>query len=358
MSGANAPARERPPERVLIIKPSALGDVVTALPVLRALRRTFPAAHLSWLVSTACSPLLERDVDLDEIVPFERRRLGRAWRSPDAAGALLELIRRLRRARYDWVIDMQGLFRSGFLAVTTGARIRAGFATAREGAWMFYTHRLRPTRRHTVDRNMELAGVLGLDARREDMTLTVAPEGQAFAGGFLSRSEVAGRPLVALVPPTRWPTKLYPTRHWRALAGMLGGGAALAVMGTGADVELCAAVAEAGGAHAVNLAGQTSIPEMVGLIAAADCVVCCDSAAMHIAQAVGTEVVALIGPTRPERTGPLLERQYITAPVPCQGCLRRRCEHVTCMQEIDPAVVAERVERALADGRQPCRTAT
>lgn len=358
MSLAKPPDLESPPEKVLIIKPSALGDVVTAMPVLRALKRTFPAAHVSWLVSTACSPLLECDADLDEIVPFQRRRLGRAWHSADAARALMDLLRRLRRARYDWVIDMQGLFRSGFFARVTGAAVRAGFATAREGAWLFYTHRLRPGCVHTVDRNIELAAMLGLDARREDMTLSVAAEGRSFAGGFRSRPEVADKPLVALVPSTRWRTKMYPPRHWRALAGLLGGSAAVAVLGVREDAALCESIAAAGGPAAFNLAGLTSIPEMVGLIAAADGVVCCDSAAMHIAQAVGTEVVALIGPTRPERTGPLLEGQYIAASVPCQGCLRRKCGHVTCMQEIDPRAAARRVEQVLSEGSPPCPSAT
>jgi len=342
---------DRAPERVLIIKPSALGDVVTALPVLRGLKRSFPAAHVSWLVNTECSALLAGDADLDEIVPFERRRLGRAWRSPGAAAALAGLVKRLRRARYDWVIDLQGLFRSGFFARASAAPVRAGFANAREGAWMFYTHKLTPAAEHTVDRNIELAAMLGLDCRRADMTLAVSPEGKAFADAFRARPEVAGRPLVAMVPPTRWTTKLYPRRHWRALAGLLSGRAALAVVGTGADAELCAAVAEAGGPAAVSLAGQTNIPQMAGLLAAADCVVCCDSAAMHIAQAVGTDVVALIGPTRPERTGPVLGGRCIEAAVPCRGCLRRRCRHITCMQQIDPARVAGAVQESLGHRR-------
>jgi len=155
---------EEAPEKVLIIKPSSLGDVVTAVPVLRALRRKFPRAHLSWLIATSCESLMTGDADLDEIVPFERRRLGRAWRSAGAAAALAGLLKALRRARYDWVIDLQGLFRSGFFARAAGAPIRAGFANAREGAWMFYTHRLLPKSEHTVDRNIELAAMLGLNA--------------------------------------------------------------------------------------------------------------------------------------------------------------------------------------------------
>lgn len=357
MTVARVAGLDQAPRKVLIIKPSALGDVVTALPVLRALRRKFPQAHLSWLVSTSCSALLAGDADLNEIVPFERRRLGRAWRSAGAAGALIALARQLRRARYDWVIDLQGLFRSGFFARVSGSPIRAGFANAREGAWLFYTHRLTPRDEHTVDRNIALAAMLGLDARREDMTLNISPEGRAFAEGFRARPAVAGEPYVVFVPPTRWATKLYPERHWRSVAAGLSGRAPIAIVGTPDDAEMCSRIAADFGPRVIDLAGQTTIAQMVGLIAGAACVVCSDSAAQHIAQAVGTDVVVLIGPTRPERTGPILAGRCVTASVPCQGCLRRSCRHITCMQTIEPESVVAAVAQTLAGGSNTCRTA-
>ena len=357
MTVTRAAGLDQAPRKALIIKPSALGDVVTAVPVLRALRRKFPQAHLSWLVSTSCSALLAGDADLDEIVPFERRKLGRAWRSAGAAGALVGLARQLRRGGYDWVIDLQGLFRSGFFARVTAAPIRAGFADAREGAWMFYTHRLKTDAEHTVDRNIALAAMMGLDARREDMTLSVSPEGRAFAESFRFAPAIAGGPYVVLVPPTRWATKLYPARHWRAVAARLSGRAPVAIVGTPADAEMCSQIAANFGPRVIDLAGQTNIAQMVGLIAGAACVVCSDSAAQHIAQAVGTDVVVLIGPTRPERTGPILRGRCITAAVPCQGCLRRSCRHVTCMQTIEPESVAAAVEQTLAGRSNTCRTA-
>jgi heptosyltransferase-1 len=339
-----------PPRRALIIKPSALGDVVTAVPVLRGLRRTFPEAHLSWMLSNACAPLLADDADLDEVVHFDRRRLGRAWHSPAAAKALLGLLGELRRGGYDWVIDLQGLFRSGFFARVSGAGVRAGFADAREGAWLFYTHRDRPAEPHTVDRNLSLARLLGVEARREDMTLAVTDEGRRFAEAFRRERGLGGGEFLVFVPPTRWVTKCYPPRHWRAVTQSLGRRMPVAVVGTAADRALCEHVADAGGA-AVSLAGQTSIPQMVGLIAAAACVVCSDSAAKFIAPAVGTDVVTLIGPTRLERTGPVLGGRALVADVPCQGCLRRRCGHITCMQTIRPEAVTEAVEQSLAEHR-------
>ncbi len=346
---SDRPRELAPPRKVLIIKPSALGDVVTALPVLRGLRRTFGGARVSWLLSTTCAPLLEDDGDLDEVVPFDRRRLGAAWRSPAAAKLLAGFLRRLSRGGFDWVIDLQGLFRSGFFAFTTGAAVRAGFADAREGAWVFYTHRHRPAERHTVDRNIALARRLGIDARREDMTLPLAGAGREFAERFRRRSGAGGGGFLVFVPPTRWATKRYPVRHWRAVAAGLARRMPLALLGTQSDRALCARIADAAGRDAFNLAGETTLPQMVGLIASSACVVCSDSAAQHIAQAVGVDVVTLIGPTRPERTGPLIRGRSIVADVPCRGCLKRKCRHVTCMQSIAPETVVSVVERLLEE---------
>ena len=110
-----------PPGKVLIIKPSALGDVVTALPVLRGLRRTFPQARLSWLLSRSCADLVARDPDLDEVVYFDRRGLGRAWHSPAAVRLLWQFLRSLRHGGYDWIIDLQGLLRSGIFSRATAS---------------------------------------------------------------------------------------------------------------------------------------------------------------------------------------------------------------------------------------------
>jgi lipopolysaccharide heptosyltransferase I len=324
---------------VLIIKPSALGDVVTAMPVLRGLRRTFPRAHVAWLIRDDCAPLLRHDEDLSEVVLFERRRLGKAWRSPGAAAALWRLVRTLRRGRYDWVIDLQGLFRSGFFARACGAGVRAGFADAREGATFFYTHGIEVGEGHTVDRNIALARALGIDARAEDMTLRVSPDAAASAEGCLREHGLKRGGFLICVPPTTWPTKRYPVRHWRRVVAEASRDVPVVLLGSPneEDRRLCRAVAEGLDGRVIDVAGRTSVPEMVALIGVSAGVVCCDSAAKFIAPAVGVEAVVLIGPTRVERTGPYPRGRAVVSPVPCQGCLKKRCGHATCMELIDPS---------------------
>src|SRR5947207_11586744 len=104
-----------PPRRILLIKPSAIGDVVHTLPILSLLRKRWPEAHISWLLTPACAGLLEGHPLLNEVIVFERRQFGRWWRSPAWSWRLLRFARGLRKKKFDLVIDLQGLFRSGML---------------------------------------------------------------------------------------------------------------------------------------------------------------------------------------------------------------------------------------------------
>ncbi|MDP6635625.1 MAG: glycosyltransferase family 9 protein [Phycisphaerae bacterium] len=338
MTASKAPSQ---PERVLIIKPSALGDVVTAMPVLRGLKRTFPECSVSWLVNVNCEDLISHDSDLDEIVAFDRRKMGKAWRSLSAAGLVVSFLWKLRRSHFDWVLDLQGLLRSGIFTRATGASVRAGFASAREGAAWFYNHRFSPEASHTVDRNIELAQHLGVDARSEDMTLQIAPEAQQFADEFMSDNNLQAGGFIACVPPTRWETKLYPSRHWRRVVSALAKRTTVVLLGGPGDRDLCQAAMQGTESGAINLAGQTGVREFVAMIGASGGVICGDSAASFIAPAVGVDSIALIGPTRTERTGPYGGGRAIVGDTPCQGCLKKQCSHITCMQIINPDEVIE-----------------
>jgi len=338
-----------PPRRVLIIKPSALGDVVTALPVLRGLKRTFPDCKVSWLINDNCADMIEHDGQLDEIVLFRRKAMGKAWRSIRAIGLTISFLWRLRKARYDWVIDLQGLLRSGIFARATGAKVRAGFASAREGAAWFYNHRVAPESQHTVDRNIELARSLGLDARSEDMNLEVAPEGKQFADQFLADNGLGAGEFLVCVPPTRWETKLYPSRYWRRVISALVEKTTVVLLGGPGDAELCREAIGDAGDRAINLAGQTDIRQFVAVTASCGGVVCCDSAAALIAPAVGLRSVVMIGPTRPERTGPYRDGTAIIADVACRGCLKKHCRHISCMQLISPDDVIDAAKTMIAE---------
>jgi heptosyltransferase-1 len=338
---ANVPHQ---PERILIIKPSSLGDVVTALPVLRGLRRAFPQAHIAWLLARPFAPLLEEQADLDEIVLFDRKTMGRTLVSMSAAKVTRDFLRQLRRGAYDWVIDLQGLLRTGLFARFTGAPLRAGFADAREGAWLCYNRRIEVAAEHTVERNVELVRALGVEADVRDMTLTVSPQARQFASETLTHHGLRRGGYAVCFLSTRWPTKMYPVRHWRELLTRAIRSFPLVLMGTASEAQSARELASSCGEGIVNLVGATDIPQMVAIVEAAGAVVCPDSAANFIGPAVGVGVVTLMGPTRPTRTGPGNGGAAIAATTSCQGCLRKKCAHVACMQSIAPWRVAEALE--------------
>ena len=327
-----------PPKRVLIIKPSALGDVITALPVLRGLRRSFGGdVRIDWLINPSCAPLVADDPDLSNVVVFDRKRYGTMWRNPVAGLAFSSFCKKLRKNNYDWVIDLQGLFRSGFLAGVTRAAVRAGFASAREFAGIFYNIQLpahgEPD--HTVDRNIALVKHLGIDARPEDLTLHIAGPAKQWAAE--TAGKIAGD-FVIVSPATRWATKLYPQSHWQRVVAQLSKKATVVITAGPGEEHLAAPLA--GTAGVVNLAGKTTVTQLAALVARSAGLISCDSAIMNMATALGVPQVTLIGPTDPARTGPYgRDDAVVRAMLPCGGCLKRTCSHIACMESITPAEV-------------------
>jgi heptosyltransferase-1 len=345
------------PRRILIIKPSSLGDVVHALPVLAVLRRSWPAAHIAWLVSSSFAPLLDRHPMLNEVIPFDRAHFGRIWRSPRIFADFWRLVAKIRRRRFELVIDQQGLIRSGLLALLSGARRRVGFATAREGAWLFYSHRVKPaaTVEHAVDRNLLLAKALGLQVEEPEFPLALQPSERAAAKDLLT--EAAGGQLeafTAIVPGARWKTKRWPADRLAALIDRLQshGLPRCVLLGSPNDRAVADEIVRTCRSDVVNLVGRTDLKELTALMDLASCVVCHDSGPMHIAAALAKPMVAIFGPTNPARTGPYSPTaSVVTHPVPCAPCYRRTCpyQHHNCMRRLD----VERVFNAVRASQMP-----
>jgi heptosyltransferase-1 len=337
--------------RILIIKPSSLGDVVHALPVLAALRGAYPQAHIAWLVSKSFAPLLEGHPLLDEVIRFDRARFGRMWRSPRIFCDFWRFVAAVRRRRFDLVIDLQGLLRSGLLSFFSGARERAGFADAREGAWLFYSRRVRcpASAQHAVDKNLAVARALGLCIDRPEFPLGLRPEEYAHARCLLS--EAAGETLpsfTAIMPGARWETKRWPPERIAALIDRIhaDGLPRCVLLGASADRPSADEVTAACGSDVVDLVGRTTLRQLAALIGVADRVVCHDSGPLHLAAALGKPTVAVFGPTDPARTGPYSPAARVVAlPLPCVPCHRRVCpeEHHNCMRQLDVETVFAQV---------------
>ena len=226
-----------PFERVLIIKPSSFGDVIHALPVLNGLRRRHPGSRISWLVSTSCAGLLQGHPQLDEIILFDRKRFGRIARSPAVTREFIRFVRDLRQRRFDLVVDLQGLFRSGFMAWAGGAKVRVGLSDAREFSWLFHTHRVEVPDRdvHAVDRYYRIAGLLGFADEPIRFELPVDAGARRAVDAMLSEVGVQpGEGYALLCPGTRWETKHWPPESFAALAALIRDRHGLAVVLAGA----------------------------------------------------------------------------------------------------------------------------
>ena len=165
-------------ERILIVKPSAIGDITTALPSLHSLRKAYPDAHISWLVRKEFASLIENHPELDEIIIFDRKFMSRWWRNAESFSALRKLIFRLRTGNFDLVLDFQGLFRSGIFTWLTGSKNRIGMAKAREFAPIFYTKKvaLPQDSRHVIDYYQKMVAAAGVDDISVDFLLPPQPD--------------------------------------------------------------------------------------------------------------------------------------------------------------------------------------
>jgi heptosyltransferase I len=331
-----------PPRRILLIKPSAIGDVVHTLPIWNLLRKHWPAAEISWLVTPGCAGLLDGLPGLN-VIRFERGRLANAWRSASAAKELLGLGKWLRDLRFDLVIDLQGLFRSGWMTWQTHAPVRVGFANARELAWTFYTHRvpIESTEQHATERYLKVLAALGVPT---------GPIEYPFAHDERDRAHVetllpAGTKYAVLLPGTNWPTKRWPVEKFARLVAPLRQRFGLeVVVAGGPDVaELADQIPDA-----INLAGQTNLPQLVALLDRADVVIANDSGPMHIAAALGRPLVAIYGPTSPVRTGPYYRMETVVRlDIPCSPCYSRQCSHQSCLQWLGIEPVLELAEQQM-----------
>jgi heptosyltransferase-1 len=335
MPGRNRPPLdEYPARRIALLKPSALGDIVHCLPVLTALRRRYPRAHITWVVNRSYEPLLAGHRDLDATLSFDR---GAGLRA--GARTFARLLLELRRQCFDLVVDLQGLFRTGLMAAATRAPRRVGLSTAREGAVWFYTDVVPVAdfdALHAVDRCWLVAQALGAGRMAKEFHVPLGPEARAWAERMLAGRP---RPWLVLGAGSRWMTKRWPPAHFAALARRARadfGGTVLLVGGKD-EAALSLAVRERLGGPVLDLTGATTLPQLAALLARADVVLANDSGPLHLAAALGRPVVAPYTCTRVLLNGPYgQEGGSVETTVWCRGSYLKRCSRLECMNELTP----------------------
>ena len=380
MTSPSAELRSRDFRKILLIKLSAVGDVIHTIPVLNKLRRRYPSAQLDWLVTPAIAELLRHNPAITNVIEFAREDWSRPW-TPAPFVSYARLAAKLRANGYDLVVDMHGQFRTAVFALATGAPVRIGFDRprarvwdasprtfsaearkhawqgAREGSWLAYTHHIPvPTLDlHAVDRYLSVGPILGLEEGPPDFSFPIPQAASANIESLLRRHDIAGAPLVAMAPGTIWETKHWGSDKFAEVARhFLQKGFAVALMGSRRERVVCEEVARLA-PGSVDVAGETTLTELAALVRRSAISVTNDSGPMHLAVALGRPVVSVFGPTDPIWIGPYGRADAVLrAGVPCSPCFLRqlsRCryDHV-CMENVSAPAVIERMERVLGNG--------
>jgi heptosyltransferase I len=336
-------------ERILIVKLSAIGDIIHTLPAVAALRRAYPEAWLAWIVERAGASLLRGNPDLDELITVDTH----AWRANWWMGLrhIWYVTRHLRRASFDLCIDFQGLLKSALFAYVSGAPQRLGFPRqlCREPLSVVFTNLRGPLvdpTAHVVDQAVELLQALGVTTSERRFTIPLTDADEHFAERVWRelglRSDV---PVVVLYPGAAWKTKRWGELNFARLNDALIRRFQVRTLLTWGPGEefLVQRVARAT-AYTPAIAPATTLLQLAALIARCRVFVGGDTGPLHLAAAVGTPTVALFGPSSPQRNGPygpghvVLHRQ-----LPCSHCYQRTCNHWECLPGIEVETVVNAV---------------
>lgn len=318
-SAAHVAAGDLPvPERILLVRPSALGDVCRTVPALATLRRTWPEARIDWMVRETFADAVRCHPAVDRVVDFPRRRFAAAWYSPTVMAEALAWARQLRRQGYDLVVDLQGLARSGLFTRLTGAPRRVGFANAREAAWLGYNQRhwIDPDL-HAVDRMLGLLEMIGCPLER-DMRLYVSGEDQHWLAAYLAEHGGEGASYACLAPTALWRCKCWPIERYVELgrrlldAGLAGG--RLLILAAGEERDQIQPLLDAFEGDRRVTWPRTTIGQMMAVVAAAALVVSNDSAPLHMAVGFDRRLVTVFGPTDPALAGPYRRDDCVVQP--------------------------------------------
>jgi len=362
------------PDKILLVRFSAFGDVIQTLPILSMLREAFPDAKIGWAIDTELAPAIESHPALAYVHRCSRNSWRRATfhpsRWPVVRGEFSAFIEEVKAVGYDVSIDVQGLFKTALLPWLAGIRRRIGYKHGREFSSLFYTELRKDSRAYfdpAVSHLEHMAGLvqmLGAGQTSFRVQLPVISETRKQRATELLRQSFAGpAPVVAMAPATQWESKCWPEDYWATLIQQLLANTNLNVlmMGSPADTPLAERILSALhpeqlSGRVCNLFGKAPIRDMYALYEQVEAAIGPDSAPLHVAGAAGVPVlIGIYGPTGYRRTQPLgsphLKLLSTEGQLSCQPCHQRVCPLGTleCMKRISPDEVFHSLLEALTE---------
>lgn len=339
---------------ILIVKLSAIGDVIHALPVAYALKKAYPQVCITWVVEKTAYDLLTNNPYIDEVILFEKQKF------KSFSGLFTNsysLAKELRSHHFDLALDLQGLFKSAAISYLSGAAKRLVYCNARELSDKIsqpvcgkYMHG------HVVDRYLDVARHLGCNVDEVIFPINImeseAQKAEAIANHEGLRLE---NPYITLAPGTNWPSKCWPTSYFAQLADRLYEQDLIPVLiGSPSDKRLAQEIVTRMKIPPIDLTGKTSLKQLAYIIKKSQAFVGGDTGPMHLAAAVNTPVVTMFGPTDPKRNGPYGEKHITLAPdVPCICCWKRQCTNNAgmCLELIQAESVYHAIQKVIKDNK-------
>ncbi len=321
-------------KKILVIKPSSLGDIVHSLPFLNAVKDAFPSAEIHWVVAKGLEGLLENHPMVKRLWIINKDHWKNLKKIKETAIEIKFLFKELKAESYDVVIDLQGLLRSGIFTYATRSPVRVGFKEAREGSSLFYTHRVEGGKEiHAVDKYLKIASAMGCDINDVKFPMPLIVESENVKK---LKDNIEDYAIIA--PGARWETKKWPSDRFGKVASMLD--IKTIVIGSSSDAEIAKEIEFSSEGKALSMAGKTDIKDLISIIRSAKFIVTNDSGPMHIAAALNIPTIALFGPTNSVKTGPYTNRKVIvSSDIKCAPCYKRKCKSIKCMYDVSVEAV-------------------
>ena len=339
---------------ILIVKLSAIGDVIHTLPSLAALRDLYPEAHITWVVEEAAADLVKNHPYLDMVLISKRKSWFRDIKSGIVKQPVKEIksfLKFLRQRDYDMVIDFHGLFKSAMIVWLSGGKRKLGYDSWQELSGLFLNEKIpEDMNKHAVDRYLDFTRYLG--SQTEDIRFVLPPDKKAEekTDRLLDQHRLEDKKFIAVNPVAYWETKLWDDEKFACLADLIHNALQMKVVFTGSEKEkeVIKKITSLMTTESIDLSGKTTLLELANLYKKARMLITTDSGPMHLAAAVATPVIALFGPTDPARTGPYgVGHTIIRTGLPCSPCLLKKCPTRQCMVNILPQQVFDAVEKKL-----------
>lgn len=330
------------PKKILIVKPSSLGDIIHSFPFLNILTESFPSSEIHWIVAKGFEELLENHPMVKKVWIINKDRWKDLRNTIETVKEFTFLFNKLKSEYYDIVIDLQGLLRSGLITFFTSAPLRIGFKEAREGSALFYTHKVEGGKEiHAVDRYIKIASFIGCEVKDIKFPMPLIKESER-----IKKIKEDLKDYGVIVPGARWKTKIWDLEKFSKLVSLLD--MKTIIVGSKADEGIAKKIESCSEGRAISLAGKTDIKELLSIIRGARFVVSNDSGPMHIASAFNIPVIAIFGPTNPIRTGPYGQGHIVLrSRLSCSPCYKRECNTIQCMRDISVESVYDAINNLI-----------